>query len=354
MIRFLLSTAVALKLALFASFAAVLFTAPAHAQAADETCNGENLIERVARDFPDALTRIEREADAMANGTGRFWRVSKPGVAPSHLFGTMHVTDPRVTTLPDAVEKALDDADVLAVEIAEIGDDAAMQAAATAGLKHMVYLDGTTLADRLDDSEEATIQEALADMPQMPWAVAQRMKPWVVMGALAVPGCEAARKAGGLKVLDATLVQRASARDIRVVGLESVVGQMAVLDTLPEEAMLTALKDYARLDGVLNDVFETTIALYEQGKVAMIWALLRDPVMQEFAVGSGDAAESEQSAAAFQRIAVDARNATMLEGTLPLVEAGNAFVAVGALHMPGETGLVAALERAGWSVEALD
>src|SRR5262249_11590618 len=39
---------------------------------------------------------------------GLLWRVSSPGVAPSHVFGTIHLADPRVLDIPDPVVRALD------------------------------------------------------------------------------------------------------------------------------------------------------------------------------------------------------------------------------------------------------
>jgi hypothetical protein len=38
---------------------------------------------------------------------GLLWRVSKARVAPSYVFGTIHVADPRVLELPGPVSRAL-------------------------------------------------------------------------------------------------------------------------------------------------------------------------------------------------------------------------------------------------------
>jgi uncharacterized protein YbaP (TraB family) len=49
---------------------------------------------------------------------GLLWRVEKPGAAPSYLFGTVHLADKRVTTLPHAVKQQLDAAQSFTMEIA--------------------------------------------------------------------------------------------------------------------------------------------------------------------------------------------------------------------------------------------
>jgi len=47
---------------------------------------------------------------------GLLWRVSKKGVAPSHVFGTIHVADPRLAELPPAVRRAFGGARSLMLE----------------------------------------------------------------------------------------------------------------------------------------------------------------------------------------------------------------------------------------------
>src|SRR5438132_1216189 len=47
---------------------------------------------------------------------GLLWRVSKKGVAPSHVFGTIHVADPRLSELPPAVRRAFGGAKSLMLE----------------------------------------------------------------------------------------------------------------------------------------------------------------------------------------------------------------------------------------------
>ena len=344
----LLGLSALVKLALLASLAAIV---PGVALAAEPQCGGTNIVETLAAERPEALARIEKRAAEMPNGEGRFWRIGRDGVAPSYLFGTMHVTDPRVTALPQDVETALRGSRVVALELQESGDDAAMQQAASTALGAMVYLDGTSLSDRIDDATEATLREALRSRPQMPWAVANRMKPWVVLGALAVPVCETARKGAGTPVLDSKIARIAASESIPVVGLETVPDQLRMLDSLPEDAMITALEGYARMGDRLEDVFETTVALYAEGRIGVVWALLRDPVVAGEAAGGVDQTEA---LAAFERVAIEARNRTQLASALPLVGEGGAFIAVGALHLPGRSGLVEGLRAKGWTLTRLD
>jgi hypothetical protein len=45
------------------------------------------------------------------------------------------------------------------------------------------------------------------------------------------------------------------------------------------------------------------------------------------------------------------RNAVMAQRAIPWLEKGGVFMAVGALHLPGNEGVVALLQQAGFTVE---
>ena len=51
-----------------------------------------------------------------------------------------------------------------------------------------------------------------------------------------------------------------------------------------------------------------------------------------------------------ERLLTD-RNRLMVERMLPLLDAGDAFVAVGAMHLPGADGLLALLAERGYQIE---
>ena len=48
------------------------------------------------------------------------------------------------------------------------------------------------------------------------------------------------------------------------------------------------------------------------------------------------------------------RNKTMIKSAEPIIDAGNAFIAVGALHLPGPDGLIEQLRKAGHTVTAVN
>ena len=363
----LITAFVALKLIVFALFGVSLALATsAEAQvsfgggaqpkedAPDPTiCRGANLVLSIGREHPDAMARIDAKADATPYGYGRFWRLEKPGITSSWLYGTMHVADERATDLSEEVRARIAAARIVALEIKEIADPVAMQTKMGALVGKSFYLDGTTLAARLKPRAEEAVRAALAKRGPMPWRTAQRMKPWLLMSAMLVPACETARKAEGRPIVDRLIADLAAKAERPLVGLETVESQVETLAGIPEPIMLAALVNVARLGSRIDDVFETSVALYESGETAKLWALMQDPV---FDGGLSDQSETEREAgyAAFQTRIIDERNATMVEALVPLLEKGNAFAAVGALHLPGEQGMLRMLERRGWLIVAME
>ncbi|TIT16488.1 MAG: polysaccharide biosynthesis protein GumN, partial [Mesorhizobium sp.] len=58
--------------------------------------------------------------------------------------------------------------------------------------------------------------------------------------------------------------------------------------------------------------------------------------------------------AAFEETMITSRNKVMADHAGPLLARGNAFMAVGAMHLPGPQGLVEDLRKAGYTVTAVD
>ncbi len=65
----------------------------------------------------------------------------------------------------------------------------------------------------------------------------------------------------------------------------------------------------------------------------------------------GDMSEDERTAQdEFVRLLLTDRNATMADRAAPLLKEGGAFIAVGALHLPGKGGLIERFRALGFTV----
>lgn len=332
----------ALNMLLLAVFLATLVLLAPKARAGDlPECRGRNLVAEMGEQDPERLATIRQKAAGTANGTGLLWRVEKAGTRPSWLFGTMHLTDPRVIDLTPHARDAFEQAGTVVVEAVDALDPKAAAAALLQRPDLMMFTDGRKLSDLLEPDDRARVASQL-EKRGMPLMAVEHMKPWVVSSALALPACEMARKQAGAPFLDALLAQDAKAAGKELLGLETIVSQLEAMNSLPLEAHVDGLVSTLALGDRLDDAIETMIVLYEDEDLGMIW-----PVLEAI---TPDQPGAEESYAAFEKIMVTTRNHGMVANAGPILDRGNAFIAVGALHLPGEEGVVELLRKAGYTV----
>ena len=258
---------------------------------------------------------------------GLLWEISKAGQVPSHLFGTIHSEDPGVVALPAPVKQAFDASDSVVVEM--LMDTEAMMYSSTA----MLMLDGRSLSDVLGMPLYKQVAAAIASRG-IPELVLNRMKPWAAAVTLSTPALETGQ------VLDLVLYQEALQQEKAVHGLETIQEQLDLFDSMPESDQVTLLRDAVDNLPELDAMNAELLATYKQRDLAGLMAI------NEASMQTGD----QRLAQDFQQRVIEDRNHRMAERMQPYLRQGRAFVAVGALHLPGEEGLLNLLEQQGYTV----
>lgn len=308
-------------------------------------CRGEDLIEKLGRDDPQQARELYAETASLAYSKGLLWQVMKPGGPPSWIFGTIHLSDPRVVELPASAEAAFRRSKILALEVTELLDKQEMAKHTMAIMKFTTYPEGASLEGKVSPPDQALLSRQIESKTGLPWSVARKMRPWALMGMVTLPDCELARKRAGKPFLDMALGQRAKADGKTIVGLETLDQQMAIMASLPEPLVMKAMVEAVALGDVLDDVFETMIARYEEGELGLIWSMLHRIGPDGFGERAVDPFYAQ-----FQSELVDKRNIGMADASEALIEKGGAFIAVGALHLPGDKGLLNLLVKRGYEV----
>lgn len=333
-----------LKLALLAVF----FMSFLHVQTNEanaengSACAGNNLVLKLEKDNPELYSQIVSEADAVKNGKSVFWKVEKNGVT-SYLFGTMHMADPDISTLSDEVRLAISATGTVVIETTDILDPGA-SAKAIGQLKHLTLLaqdETLTSLVRTDLKDEL---ETAVTSRGIPMQIAERMQPWLIATTVSLPVCELVRKQAGSQVLDQVIAAYATSNGKVLKGLETISEQFTAIASLPLEYHVSALEETLASGNTAIDMIETLKVLYREGQTGMVFPLMKAVAPKSY---------SGKGAAEFQEALVEKRNHTMLERVLPILEAGETFIAVGALHLPGNTGLVSLLRKHGYQVTSL-
>jgi hypothetical protein len=310
------------------------------ARAADEACHGKNLLTEMQANDPAGYAALQAEADKVENGKSIFWKIEKPGVETSYLLGTMHVTDPRVLAMPKGAAEAKAGSKVVVVESDEILDEKQAMGRLLAQPQLTMMTNGKSITDYLSPEDQKTLEAGLKARG-IPLSAVSRMQPWMLSSFIALPACELARKSGGADFLDKKLAEDAVREGKPVKGLETMQEQLGAIASIPIDFHIKSLIEMVRLGDRMDDVTATMTDLYLKGEIGMMMPMLKRV--------APDSSEGEGYAEFEERVVTD-RNQRMADRSLPVLEQGGAFIAVGALHLVGDQGLVALLRKAGYTL----
>jgi uncharacterized protein YbaP (TraB family) len=285
------------------------------------------------------LLAVGRPASAgaeMPYGQGLLWQIDGAGPEPSYLFGTMHTADEEVTDLAAPVLDALERAQSLSLEVIMTPE-----AQMSLGFA-MMLSDGRTLEQVVGPD---LFQRAVT--AGRPYGFGQDQfrlfKPWAVMTLLSLPPSEVKRQAAGEKALDHRLQEAATQRGLALHGLEQIEEQIAMFNDMAEDDQIAMLDATIAQSDQVEVMFEKMRAAYLDQNPAQIFEMMQaqqtgvDPRLVE----------------TFTERLLDARNERMAERMQPRLAEGGAFVAVGALHLPGEGGILKLLEGQGYQLTRL-
>jgi len=316
------------------AFALALLAATPAGADAPPTCEGKDLT-----DIAGLVVARAKRADDLIDGEGILWRIEKPGLAPSYLYGTIHSTDDSAIALARRAAERISGARIVATELGSM--DAVEKANISAAIL-------TTALDRDHDTFEAVPEsdragiETFAAAQGFPSEFAHHLKLWFLAILTAMPACETKRQALGLPEVDQYLAETATASGVKVVGLETAKEQIDVVSTMRPEIAASLLSVAAREPEAADDIYATMLHLYRESRPAEILPIA-DTV--------GEMSEDERAAQdEFLRLLLNGRNATMAGRAAPLLKEGGAFIAVGALHLPGKDGLVERFRALGYTV----
>jgi len=257
-----------------------------------------------------------------------FWSIKEDGKPAGYLLGTIHSEDPRVLEFSEDFLLKLRNNNVFAMEMVP---DLPNLARLT---EYMHYPPGQTLESVLGSERFSALVTALAAY-KVPIEFIKRMKPWAAMMTLSTPPPETGF------FMDLSLSLRASGNGLRIVGLETLEQQLSFLQDMPLSMQLNLLDQAIAESGQVREAHDQMVDAYLENNLVHLQALSESELQ---AVG----AEERKY---FFEMGIIARNQRMLESLLPLLKNNRVFVAVGALHLPGDKGLLSLLRQHGYQLE---
>ncbi|SOH92723.1 hypothetical protein SAMN06273572_101571 [Monaibacterium marinum] len=283
---------------------------------------------------------IQREVADVPYGIGRAFTAVR-GDEELFLFGTLHSAE--AGPLPAPLTDALANASQVFVEVTIAENERlARQMQTNPGL--IMNMEGDGLLETLSAKEWNVLTTAFEPYG-MPAAAVDRLQPWFAGMMLALPACELMNQAQGAQAIDAQIEQIASGQGKPVLGLETAMQAIDALASMPEPVQMDFLRIGISTAEIAEPLFMTVAQIYAEGRIAEVYALSN---VFSARVAPMDEVET-MSEAVFDALLVG-RNNNWMPAILDAAQNGPAVIAVGALHLGGEEGLLRLLEGEGFDI----
>lgn len=251
------------------------------------------------------------------------WKIEGNGLAkPSYLYGTMHTADDIAFGLMDSVLIAFESCEKYAMEVNPDSIDEEALAA------DVLLPPGTTLKNLLKPDDYELVKKVVWKRLHLPMFIVERIKPFYV----AIMLQEGIGDAD--KTLDMYFAKLAKKQEKPVLGLEDPKDQLKLFDGIPMKKQVEMLLETVK-DNKYDVMMDSLMAVYSRRDLTKIDSMVKS----DTSLG-----------AAFMKQIVDDRNEVMAKEISRLAKVSPVFAAVGAAHLPGEEGVIAKLQRMGYTV----
>ena len=264
---------------------------------------------------------------------GLLFSIERPGSPVSYLFGSIHSGDPRVLEFSDNLLVRLHSTDQFMMEI-KMDQSVIFQS-----LTGLWLMDGRKLSDVVGEHLYQMVIET-GDKVGMPEMTFTYMKPWVVMMLFSLP------PGNYEQIVDVELMKLAMSAGQRVVGLETLQEQFDVFDKMSISDQKILLENTLKNFPLLSKQFESLLEAYLERDLGKLQQLAEEQIEQQ--------SDATQVIERLMERLLDDRNQRMLERMLPEIESRANFIVVGALHLPGENGLLALLKQRGFTIATVE
>lgn len=308
-------------------------------------CSGQDLLAALPAEERAALNA---RTDQHPHPRGLLFRATRDGQV-LHLMGTMHLPDPRHGELMAEVTPLLAQARTLLVE-ADPESQARLQAEIVKRPEFIMITEGPKLNKLLPEAEWKELA-ARMQAHGIPPLFTARFRPWYLAMMLGMPPCATAALKQGENGLDTQIMAQAQAAGIPLRALEPYDTLFTLFDGLPLEEELEMIRGTLQSPVDPEDAMVTTVNGYFARETRLMWELTRQQALE---VPGADAAAVDAQFALMEEVLMVRRNRAWIPVLTEALDAGPAFAAFGALHLPGETGVLALLEAEGFRIERLD
>ena len=293
-------------------------------------------------------TEMRTAAHQQPFAKGLIWQVSKNDVT-SYIVGTLHLSNPRHAETIARVQPLYDKVDTLVLEMTS-EDEAAFLTTLTSNSALFMITEGPSLIDRLGEDTWNTLLPRIEEAG-LPGFMAAKYQPWFLGLALAVPPCVLEEQRAGKIGLDRQIERIAKDKGLATSSLDNTEGLLQVLAGDPLEKQVADLRDAVAFGLAGHDTTSDLVNFYFDEEVALAWEFTRAQAFEKAGPEQYDRVTGILEE--FEQALLTDRNLLWSRTLADSLAQSPALVAVGALHLPGEDGLLSLLQKQGFAVAPL-
>lgn len=300
------------------------------------------IVEEIGELTDEELLKMQKELQKPIKESGRFtkgvlWEIEKDNEFIGYIFGTIHMNDKRVNEVRKNIIERFDEMTSFAMESFPSDHYFNPYHGGQMIKGDMTLPKGQTLEMLVGKDMYARVEEVLLDLG-LDKETILHLKPWAAMRSFAV-------KADNTEdlILDYELLDRAAAQRKDLYQVESIEEFLVTFYAMPQDVQIKLLEftvnSYKEMRNTINMMLE---------------AYLEEDLTKMYQISTNfipNKPEYEKYRETYLKHVVKNRNVVMEHYMRKPMREKKTFIAVGALHLYGDEGVLALMEKDGYKVK---
>lgn len=281
-----------------------------------------HLIIGLIASFIGLSSFVYRVTENVPEQKSLLWKIGGNGLSkPSYLFGTMHLIEKDYFYFPKSLEKIITKSDAVVMEIADINQADA--------LKYLTLKEGS-LFDFFNKEQTDSLLiwvKANTGLDEDAFRTSfGKMKPFVVLQTIMQ-----LQFMGKTESYEKTITEIAQAKKIKTLGLETIEQQIGIFDNLSKEQQTEMVMAGVRGEGEgSKDELQVMQQFYKKQYLDSLYIY----------ISSKQGVINDE-----QDVFLKGRNLNWIPQIKEIIKNQTAFIAVGAGHLGGESGVIELLKK---------
>jgi uncharacterized protein YbaP (TraB family) len=256
------------------------------------------------------------------------WEISGNGMAKSsYLFGTFHIMCKDQFSVSDTLTSKISSADQFIGELNM--DDPNLQAS----LMQKILLKDQTIESLMDSSSFRKFNEAFKKITGIPATLLNHYKPFYHLSLITLKTIPCLN----FVQPETELLQIAKKNHKEILGLETVNEQMDAIDAQPLDSQIVSLQKMVLNFDSTKNMMNEMIEVYKKDDAELLY----------------DYVQKQGSDGTDEEVLLVNRNKNWIPKLKKLMQDKSSFIAVGAAHLGGKTGVLALLRAEGYTIKPL-